>query len=284
MSENNTRKNVTAETFSSNPSQLAFNNIGAELTFGGYDIDINTANEHLLRLVTDILGDVVSAKFRYYPKSEGKEVETSGKSTTLKSETVAEVVISYNNPHFVSKGGDNDDPFVSGRRRKDYDETLTKFLKDFGIADDAPDVAKASTAKRSIYTASGESRILLLEPLKIFERFFDTKNYGYQDAYGKSPTIRPTIVQLSANIGTRGENKGRLLGYTVVKRFPVNKRIQEERSIFKPGRHDDDDYRDRGNRDDRRDRRDRDNRRNDYRKDYDEGSFRDKDSNKFIKD
>ena len=48
---------------------------------------------------------------------------------------------------------------------------------------------------------------------------------------------------------------------------------------------DDDDYRDRGNRDDRRDRRDRDNnRRNDYRKDYDEGSFRDKDSNKFIKD
>ena len=102
MSENNTKKNVTAETFSSNPSQLAFNNIGAELTFGGYDIDINTANEHLLRLVTDILGDVVSAKFRYYPKSEGKEVETSGKSTTLKSETVAEVVISYNNPHFVS--------------------------------------------------------------------------------------------------------------------------------------------------------------------------------------
>ena len=284
MSENNNKKSVSAETFQSNISQLAFNNIGAELTMAGYEIDINTANKQLLSMVEDILGEVVSAKFRYYPKSEGKEVETSGKSTTLKSETVAEVVISLNNPHFISKGGDNDDPFVNGRRRKDYDETLTKFLKDFGIADDAPDVAKSSTAKRTIYTTNGESKILLLEPLKIFERFFDTKNYGYQDAFGKSPTLRPVKIELGANIGTHGENKGRLLGYTIYKKFKVNDKIQQEHSIFKPGRRDDDDYRDRGNRDDRRDRRDRDNRRNDYRKDYDEGSFRDKDSNKFIKD
>lgn len=285
MSERNfNKKNVSAETFNGNISPLVFNNIGITPTKVEYQLDIDTANKYLYQLATDVLGDVVSAKFRYYPKSEGKEVETAGKNTTLQSETVAEVILSLKNPHFISKNQDNDDMFVSNRRRKDYDETLTKFLRDFGIADDSPDVTKSSTAKRTIYTSSGESKILLLEPLKILRRLFDDSNYGYKEAFGDSQTLRPVKIMVQTDICTRGENKGRLMGYTVYKTFKVNDRIQQEHSIFKAGKRDDDDYRDRGNRDDRRDRRD-DRRRNDYRKDYDEGSFRENDnSKKFIKD
>lgn len=286
MSENKnySKKNVSAETFNGNISPLVFNNVGITPTEVKYQLDIDTANKYLYQLATDILGEVVSAKFRYYPKSEGKEVETAGKNTTLQSETVAEVILSLKNPHFISKNQDNDDMFVSNRRHKDYDDVLTKFLRDFGIADDSPDVTKSSTAKRSIYTASGESKILLLEPLKIMRRLFDDSNYGYKEAFGDSG-LRPVKIMVQTDICTRGENKGRLMGYTIYKSFKVNDRIQQEHSIFKPGRRDDDDYRDRGNRDDRRDNRRRDDRRNDYRKDYDEGSFRETDnSRKFIKD
>lgn len=283
MSANN-KKPVTEEMFNGNVSPLVFNNVGIEPTEVKYSLDIDTANRYLLEMVRSILGDVESAKFRFYPRSEGKEVETSGKSTTLRSETVAEVVISLNNPHFITRGSkDDDDIFVTNRRRKDYDDVLIKFLKDFGIGDDAPDTAKSSTAKRSVYTMHGESKILLLEPLKVLGRFFDDRNYGYQDAFGKNASLRQVKIGVQTDIGTRGDMKGKLIGYTVYKTYRINK-AQTEYSIFKPGKNrDDDDYQDRGNREDRR----RGNRNDEYRKNYDtEGNFRDKnnDREKYIKE
>ena len=200
-------------------SPLAFNTVGDEPSEVIFFRKIEDCNKLLWDVVKNVFGDkVASAEFVYYPDYEGDMIPTKKGNREIRSRSLAEVKIPISNQH-VSADNPEKDFNVLIRNRPDrilqFDEEAKKLVRDFGIGDE--DDVRASIHKDNAYTGKNgeECIVLLLEPLKLFKRWYDSSGYTYKQLVDKE-FRRDMYIMVHAETN---KEKTKFLGYKIYKQF-----------------------------------------------------------------